>query len=89
MNINFRTATDTKMVGEYLMFFKSNTRSKFTVAKNSTLFFHQFNQPRVQYCDTALILATVVSKRYTQELPVVNTQGSSTGFLGLPRCKNL
>ena len=28
------TATDTKMVGEYLLFFQNNTRSKFTVAKN-------------------------------------------------------
>ena len=30
------------MVGEYLMFFQRNTRSKFTIAKNWTLFFHQF-----------------------------------------------
>ena len=29
-----RTATDTKMVGEYLMFFQNDTRSKFTIAKN-------------------------------------------------------
>ena len=32
MNTNFSTATDTKKVGEYLMFFQNNTRSKFTTA---------------------------------------------------------
>ena len=43
-----RTATDTKMVGEYLMFFQNNTRSKFTIAKKlRALLFHRFNQPRV------------------------------------------
>ena len=37
------------MMGEYLMFFQINTRSKFTIAKKYTLFFHQFNQPKVQW----------------------------------------
>ena len=31
------------------MFFQNNTRSKFTIAQNQTLFFHQFNQPEVQW----------------------------------------
>ena len=37
------------MVGEYLMFFQNNTRSKFTIAQNQTLFFHQFYQPKGQW----------------------------------------
>ena len=36
------------MVGEYLMFFQNNTRGKFTIAKNQTLFLHQFYQPKGQ-----------------------------------------
>ena len=36
------------MVGEYLMFFQNNTRGKFTIAQNQTLFFHQFYQPKGQ-----------------------------------------
>ena len=31
-----------QMVGEYSVFFQNNTRSKFTIAKNSALFFQQF-----------------------------------------------
>ena len=61
------------MVGEYLMFLQNNTRSKFTIAK--------INLISQKFSDTAAILAIAVSKRCTQELPVVNTQGSSTGFL--------
>ena len=34
-----------QIVGEYLMFFQNNTRRKFTIAQNQTLFFHQFYQP--------------------------------------------
>ena len=34
-----------------------------------------------KYSDTVVILAIAVSKRCTQDLPVVNTQGSSTGLL--------
>ena len=34
-----------------------------------------------KFSDTAVILAMAVSKCCTQDLPVVNTQGSSTGFL--------
>ena len=37
-----------QMVDEYLMFFQNNTRSKFTIAQNQTLFFHQFYQPKGQ-----------------------------------------
>ena len=37
------------MVGEYLMFFQINTQSKFTIARNQTLFFHQFYQPKGQW----------------------------------------
>ena len=37
------------MVGEYFMFFQNNTRSKFTIAQNQTLFFHQFHQPKGQW----------------------------------------
>ena len=34
-----------------------------------------------KFSDTAVILDIAVSKRCTPDLPVVNTQGSSTGFL--------
>ena len=34
-----------------------------------------------KFSGTAVILAIAVTKRGTQDLPVVNTQGSSTGFL--------
>ena len=34
-----------------------------------------------KFSDTAVILTFAVSKRCTQDLPVVNTKGSSTGFL--------
>ena len=37
-----------KMVGEYLTFFQNYTRSKLSIAQNQTLFFHQFNHPKVQ-----------------------------------------
>ena len=37
-----------QMVGEYLTFFQNYTRSKLSIAQNQTLFFHQFNQPKVQ-----------------------------------------
>ena len=47
--------------------FQNNTRSKFTIAKIQTLFFHQFNQSKVS--DTAEVLAIAVSKRCTQDLP--------------------
>ena len=53
------------MVGEYSVFFQNNTHSKFTKFSDCT----------------AVILAIAVSKCCTQDLPVVNTQGSSTGFL--------
>ena len=33
-----------------------------------------------KFSDTAIILAIAVSKRCTHDLPVVNTQGSITGF---------
>ena len=59
------------MVGEYLMFFQNNTRSKFSITKNLI---------RQQFSDTTVILAIAVSKRCTQDLPVVNTQGLSTGL---------
>ena len=36
------------MIGEYLTFFQNYTRGKFSVEQNQTLFFHQFNQPKVQ-----------------------------------------
>ena len=38
-----------QMVGEYLMFFQNYARSKFTIAQNQILFFHQINQPNVQW----------------------------------------
>ena len=50
------------MVGEYLMFFQNNTRSKFSITKNLI---------RQQFSDTTVILAIAVSKRCTQDLPVV------------------
>ena len=34
-----------------------------------------------KFSDTAVILVIAVSKRCTQDLPVVDTQGSRTGFL--------
>ena len=40
-----------------------------------------------KFSDSAVILATAVSKRCTQDLPVVNTQGSITGFLAHTWCK--
>ena len=55
------------MVGEYLTFFQNNTLSNQYINK--------------KFSDTAVILAIAVSKRCTQELPVVNTQGSNAGFL--------
>ena len=56
-----------------------NTRSKFTIARNKLCSFT--NLISQKFSDTAVILAIAVSKRCTQDLPVVNTQGSSTGFL--------
>ena len=41
------------------------------------------------FSDSAVVLATAVSKRCTQDLPVVNTQGSSTGFWLIPGAKKL
>ena len=46
------------MVGEYFMFFQNNTHS------------NQFNISQ-KFSDTAVILAIAVSKRCTQDLPVV------------------
>ena len=68
------------MVGEYLMFFQNNTRSKFTIMQKNKLcsFTKLISQ---KYSDTVVILAIAVFKRCTQDLPVVNTQGSSTGLL--------
>ena len=67
------------MVGEYLMFSQNITRSKFTIAKIKLCSFTSLiNQKK---SDTAVILAIAVSKRCTQDLPVVNTQGWITGFL--------
>ena len=52
------------MVGEYLMFFQNNTRSKFTIAQNQTLFFYQPNLSFIsqKVSDSAVILGIVVSK---------------------------
>ena len=68
------------MVGEYLMFFQNNTRSKFTIMQKIKLcsFTNLISQ---KYSVTVVILAIEVSKRCTQDLPVVDTQGSSTGLL--------
>ena len=60
--------------------------SKFTIAQNYTLFFHQFKLPKVKFSDWEVILAIAVSKRCTQDLPVVNTRGSSTGFSFAHQC---
>ena len=37
-----------EMVGEYLTFFQNYTSRKLSIAQNQTLFFDQFNQPKVQ-----------------------------------------
>ena len=37
-----------EMVGEYLTFLQNYTRSQLSIAQNQTLFFDQFNQPKVQ-----------------------------------------
>ena len=37
-----------QMVSEYLTFFKNYTRSELSIAQNQTLFFDQFNQPKVK-----------------------------------------
>ena len=82
MNINYQPEQLTQqMVGEYSVFIKNNTRSKFTTAKNSTLIVLSTILISQKFSDTAVILAIAVSKCCTQDLPVVNTQGSSTGFL--------
>ena len=58
--------------------------------KGKILKFHQYLYNKLcsftslisqKFSDTAVILAIVVSKCCTQDLPVVNRQGSSTGFL--------
>ena len=67
------------MVGGYLMFFQNDTRSKFTIAKIRLCSFTSLISQK--FSDTAVILAVAVSKRCTQDFPVVYTQGSSTGFL--------
>ena len=67
------------MVGKNLMFFQNNTRSKFTIAKIKLCSFT--NLISQTFSDTAVILPIAVSKRCTQDLPVVKRQGSSTGFL--------
>ena len=61
------------------MFFQNNTRSKFTIAKIKLCSFT--NLISQKFSDTVVILPIAVSKRCTQDLPVVNRQGSSTGFL--------
>ena len=38
-----------QMVGEYLTIFQNYTSSKLSIAQNQTFFFHQFNQPKVQW----------------------------------------
>ena len=67
------------MVGEYLMFFQNNIRSKFTIAQIKLCSFT--NLISQKFSDSAVILATAAAKRCTQDLPVVNKQGSRTGFL--------
>ena len=37
-----------QMVDKYLTFFQNYTGSKLSIAQNQTLFFDQFNQPKVQ-----------------------------------------
>ena len=66
------------MVGEYLMFFQINTRSKFTNAKKPLFFTSLISQ---KFSDTAVILAIAVSKRCTQDSPAGNKQRSCTVFL--------
>ena len=65
-----------QMVDEYLMFFQNNIRSKFTIAQIKLCSFT--NLISQKFSDSAVILATAVSKRCTQDLPVVNKQGSRT-----------
>ena len=67
------------MVGENLMFFQTNTRRNLLLQKIKLCSFT--NLISQKFSDTAVILAIAVSKRCTQDLPVVNTQGSITGFL--------
>ena len=50
------------MVGEYLMFFQNNTRSKFTIAQNQTSFFHQFYQPKGQWLKGNIRYSSVALK---------------------------
>ena len=67
------------MMGEYLMFFQNDTRSKFTIPQNQTYSFTSLiNQ---KFSESAVILGITVFERCTQELPVVKTQGSSNRFL--------
>ena len=71
----------TQKRGEYLMFFFQNYRSsKFTIAQNQTLFFHQFNQPNVQWL-SGYIGYYSARALYTQDSSVAKTQGSRTRFL--------
>ena len=67
MSIYYQHTNWQQMVGEYLMFFQNNTCSKFTIGKNLTLFFHQFNQPKVWWHSGDIDHSSV------QDLPVVNT----------------
>ena len=72
------------MVGEYLLFFQNNRRSKFTIAKKIKLCFFT-NLISQKFSDTVLTLTIAVSKRCTKDFPVVNTQGSRTEiFVYLP-----
>ena len=48
-----------QMVGEYLMLFQNNTRGKFTIAKNQTLFLHQFYQPKGQWLSSNIRYSSV------------------------------
>ena len=66
------------MVGEYLMFFQNNAVNLLLQKIELCSFTNSVSQ---KFSDTAVILAIGVSKRCTQDLPVVNTQGSNTGFL--------
>ena len=68
----------TQKGGNIYCFFQNYTTSKFTIAQNQTLFFHQFS---LTFSDLVVILAITVHERCTQDSSVVKTQGSRTRFL--------
>ena len=61
------------MVGEYLMFFQNNTRSKFSITK-------KFNQATVQWHNSNIGYSSVQAL-HSRLASCDSTQGSSTGFL--------